>query len=101
MSIRNLFRFLLIAAAASVIFQFSIDNAGALTPMSPASTAGGSSGAFLALTPDRRFLFTDDVGATVFRFSVDQTTGELTLVSTASITITGNASDAIVFHVPR
>lgn len=80
--------------AAGQVFQFSIGEGKVLSAMSPASIASGNSGGFVALTPDRRFLYTDDIGPTVFRFAVDQTNGALS--SAGSFTTANNSNPLIV-----
>lgn len=79
---------------AGAIFQYSIDEGKNLTPMSPVSVASGNSGGFLALAPDRRFLYTDDIGPTVFRFATDPTTGALS--AAGSFTTANNSNPLIV-----
>lgn len=76
------------------IFQFSIDAGGNLSPMSPVSVASGNDGGFLALAPDRRFLYSDDIGPTVYRFAADPATGALS--PAGSFTTSNNSNPLIV-----
>ncbi len=105
----------------NTISQFAIDEAsGGLTAIGAAVGSGGTTAAGICTDLNGRWLYVQNVGAgggavavdlqggvycatntQVAAFSMDETTGALTLTNTAPITIAGNVAQSAVFHVPR
>ncbi|MBX7059023.1 MAG: lactonase family protein [Leptospirales bacterium] len=81
--------------AAGTISMYSVNRvSGAIDPLNPPSIACCNSGSYMTFDPAGRFAFADDLGASVFTYAVDRSSGLLT--QTATTSSGGNANPFVV-----